>query len=204
LAAEDAAKEVPYFNGYKEIVKSIYAFFSNSYKRMYELKAIQEDSENPDLAILNIVDTRWLSWTMVIHNFHQILDDIHLALIQQKDTNSMANFLHQALTTEFYIFTKFLADILTTMRSMILVFQSDYVSLTETRQQLSMAIESITSDFIGNDNSTPHYGVHLANYMNECNLTGEDLPSKSSLILFKYLKKNLFYFFLKKWSISAG
>src|SRR5579859_4006761 len=109
LAAEDAAKEVPYFNDYKEIVKSIYAFFSNSYKCMYELKAIQEDSENPDLAILNIVDMRWLSWAIVIHNFHQILDNIHLALIQQKDTNSMANFLHQALTTEFYIFTKFLA-----------------------------------------------------------------------------------------------
>ena len=124
---------------------------------------------------------RWLSWVIVIHNFHQILDDIHLALIQQKDTNSMANFLHQALTTEFYIFTKFLADILTTMKSMILVFQSDYVSLTETRQQLSMAIESITSDFIGSDNSTPHYGIHLANYMNECNLTGEDLPGALNL-----------------------
>jgi len=183
LAAEDAAKEVPYFNNYKEIVKSIYTFFSNSYKRMYELKLIQ-DSENPDLAILNIVNTKWLSWALVIHNFHQILDDIHLALIQQKDTNSMANFLHNALTTEFYIFTKFLADILSTMKSMILVFQSDYVSLTETRKQLSMAIESITSDFIGNENSAPHYGIHLANYMNEFNLTGEDLPGMSNLILF--------------------
>ena len=94
LAAEDAAKEVPYFDNYKEIVKSIYTFFSTSYKRMYELKSIQEDSENPDLAILNIIDTRWLSWAIVINNFHQILDDIHLALIQQKDINSMANFLH--------------------------------------------------------------------------------------------------------------
>jgi hypothetical protein len=181
LAAEDAAKEVPYFNNYKEIVKSIYTFFSNSYKRMYELKAIQEDSKNPDLAILNIVDTRWLSWAMVIHNFHQILDDIHLALIQQKEKNPMANFLHQALTAEFYIFTKFLADILSTMKSMILVFQSDYVSLTEIRKQLSMAIETITSDFIGSGDSAPHYGVHLANYMNECDLTSEDLPSE-----FKY------------------
>jgi hypothetical protein len=178
LAAEDAAKEVPYFNNYKEIVKSIYTFFSNSYKRMYELKSIQESSENPDLAILNIVDTRWLSWAMVINNFHQILDDIHLALIQQKETNSMANFLHQALTTEFYIFTKFLANILSTLKSMILVFQSDYVSLAETRQQLSMTIESITSDFIGNENSLPCYGIHLANYMNEYNLSSDDLPSK--------------------------
>ena len=81
LAAEDAAKEIPYFNGYKEIIKSIYTFFSNSYKRMYELKSIQENSENPDLAILNIVSTRWFSWTTVIHNFHQILDDIYLALV---------------------------------------------------------------------------------------------------------------------------
>ena len=134
LAAEDAAKEVPYFNSYKEIVKSIYTFFSNSYKCMYKLKSIQESSENPNLAILNIVDTRWLSWAMVINNFHQILDDIHLALIQQKETNSMANFLHQALTTEFYIFTKFLADIFSTLKSMILVFQSDYVSLAKTHQ----------------------------------------------------------------------
>jgi len=184
LAAEDAAKEVPYFSSYKEIVKSIYTFFSNSYKRMYELKSIQENSENPDLAILNIVDTRWLSWATVINNFHQILDDIHLALIQQKETNQIANFLHQALTTEFYIFTKFLADILSTMKSMILVFQSDYVSLAETRQQLSMTIESITSDFIGNENSLPCYGIHLANYMNESNLSGEDLPGiKLYLIL---------------------
>jgi len=52
LAAEDVAKKVPYFSSYKEIVKSIYTFFSNSYKRMYELKSIQENSENPDLAIL--------------------------------------------------------------------------------------------------------------------------------------------------------
>src|SRR5206468_4561273 len=108
------------------------------------------------------------------NNFHQILDDIHLALIQQKDTNSIANFLHQALTTEFYIFTKFLADILSTMKSMILVFQSDYVSLTETRQQLLIAVETITQDFIGNENSSPNYGIHLANYMDECNLCGDD------------------------------
>ena len=175
LAAEDAAKEVPYFNSYKEIVKSIYTFFSNSYMRMYELKSIQEDSENPDLAILNIVDTRWLSWALVIHNFHQILDDIHLALIQQKDTNSIANFLHQALTTEFYIFTKFLADILSTMKFMILVFQLDYISLAETRQQLSMTIESTTLDFIGSKNSLSYYDIYLANYINKYNLFRKDL-----------------------------
>src|SRR5437667_2673971 len=134
---------------------------------MYELKSIQENSKNPDLAILNIVDTRWLSWVTVINDFYQILDDIHLALIQQKETNQIANFLHQALSTEFYIFTKFLADILLIMKSMILVFQSDYVSLAETHQQLLMTIESITSEFIRGENSLLYYGIYLENYINE-------------------------------------
>ncbi|GBB92708.1 hypothetical protein RclHR1_20450002 [Rhizophagus clarus] len=65
------------------------------------------------------------------------------------------------------------------MKSMILVFQFDYVSLTETRKQLSMAIETIASDFIGSENSALHYGIHLANYMNEYSLTGKDLPMVS-------------------------
>ena len=68
-----------------------------------------------------------------------------------------------------------MADILSTMKSMILVFQSDYVSLAKTRQQLSMTIESITSDFIGSKNFLSCYGIHLANYMNEYNLSGKDL-----------------------------
>jgi len=71
-----------------------------------------------------------------------------------------------------------LADIFSTLRSMILVFQSNYVSLTEMCWQLSMTIKSITSDFIGSENSLLCYGVHLANYMNEYNLSSDDLPSK--------------------------
>ena len=97
---------------------------------MYKLKSIQENSKNPDLAIFNIVDIRWLSWATVIYNFHQILDNIYLALVQQKDASPMANFyMNYTLTTEFYIFTKFLADILSTMKSMILVFQLNYQSV---------------------------------------------------------------------------
>src|SRR5204862_8281989 len=89
--------------------------------------------------------------------------------------NSIAKFLFDAIDTEFYIFTKFLADILLIMKSMILVFQSDYVSLAETHQQLLMTIESITSEFIRGENSLTYYGIHLANYMNVYNLSGKVL-----------------------------
>lgn len=37
---------------------------------MYELKKIKEDMEVSDLTILNVCDTRWLSWSNVINNFH--------------------------------------------------------------------------------------------------------------------------------------
>ncbi|CAH1769156.1 6227_t:CDS:2, partial [Entrophospora sp. SA101] len=167
LAAEDAAKQIPYFNRYKEIIKTVYSFFSNSYKRMYELKSIQENSECPDLAILNVMEIRWLSWANVINNFHQILDDVHQALYKQKDNSSVASFLYEAIDTEFYIFTKFLADIFSTMKSMIMVFQSDYVTLSETRNQLTMVISTITSDFIGSETMSPTYGICLKNYMED-------------------------------------
>ena len=41
-----------------------------------------------------------------------------------------------------------------------------------------MTIESIISDFIGSENSLPHYGIHLANYINKYNLSSDDLPGK--------------------------
>ncbi|GET56932.1 zinc finger protein 862-like [Rhizophagus irregularis DAOM 181602=DAOM 197198] len=55
LASEEAANETPYFAHYKTIIKGIYSYFSNSYKRMYELKKIKEDMEVSDLTILNIL-----------------------------------------------------------------------------------------------------------------------------------------------------
>ena len=77
-----------------------------------------------------------------------------------------------------------MADILLTMKSMILVFQSDYISLAKTHEQLLMTIESITSDFIGSENSLSCYGIHLANYMNEYNLSGEDLSGIKLYLIF--------------------
>ena len=182
LAAEDATKQVSYFTKYKEIVKSIYNFFSNSYKRWYQLKQIQENSEYSDLNILNIIETRWLSQANVINNFHQIIDDVHSALIQNND-NPIAKYLADSLDIEFYIFTKFLADILGTISSMIKVFQSDYVSLSETQHQLSMVIETITSDFISTQFSEPHYGNYLSKFMDENALTGFNLSGKKYIIL---------------------
>ena len=78
---------------------------------MYELKKIKEDIEVSDLSILNVCDTRWLSWSNVINNFHQIIEPICEALHQDADSSNTAKFLHDAMDTEFLIITKFFADI---------------------------------------------------------------------------------------------
>ena len=55
----------------------------------------------PDLTILNICDTRWLSWSNVINNFHQIIEPIQEALRCDYDSSNTAKFLYDAMDTEF-------------------------------------------------------------------------------------------------------
>jgi hypothetical protein len=143
---------------------------------MYELKKIKEDMEVSDLTILNVCDTRWLSWSNVINNFHQIIEPIQEALQRDVNSSNTAKFLFNAMDTEFLIITKFFADIFFILKKIILVFQSDYISLSETRSQLIMAYESITANFIGSADVLPKYGTHLRKLIDELELQPEDLP----------------------------
>ena len=102
LAGKDAAKHVPYFNHYETTIKRLYNYFSGSHRRMQNLKMIQEALEDPQLAILNIVNTRWLSMSSSVKNLHQILDSIIDALhydaeLDEKIVNS--SFLLNILQT---------------------------------------------------------------------------------------------------------
>ena len=67
--------------------------------------------EVSDLTILNVCDTRWLSWFNVINNFHQIIEPIQKALQRDVNSSNTAKFLFNAMDTEFLIITKFFADI---------------------------------------------------------------------------------------------
>src|SRR5688500_1480026 len=52
LAGKDAAEQVPYFKKYDKILKNIYGYFSSSYKRLLNLKLIQNTLEEPELVLL--------------------------------------------------------------------------------------------------------------------------------------------------------
>ncbi len=76
---------------------------------------------------------------------------------------------------EFLIVTKFFADMFFILKKIILVFQSNYISLSETRSQLVMAYESITANFIRSVDILPKYGTHLWKLMEELELQPKDL-----------------------------
>ena len=65
------------------------------------------------------------------------------------------------MDTEFLIVTKFFTDMFFILKKIILVFQSNYISLSETRSQLVMAYESITANFIRSVDILPKYVTHL-------------------------------------------
>ncbi|CAJ0853301.1 8676_t:CDS:2 [Entrophospora sp. SA101] len=178
LALEDAANQVSYFENYKSILKGTYTFFSSYYKRIYELKGIREYSEQSDINILNNEDTQWVSWITVVHNFNLIIDDIKLELQKKLTSSLMAKFLHDSIDTQFIIATKFLADMLGIIHSMVVAFQTDCLFLGETEKQLLNVTQQITDNFIGSENSAPRYGTHLASYITLNLIQPENLPAE--------------------------
>ncbi|CAG8450994.1 11205_t:CDS:2 [Scutellospora calospora] len=67
LATKDAAKQVEEFKLYEKIVHSIYSYFSRSVEYMMHLKMKEENISDPQLIVLNIIKTCWLSLSNRIH-----------------------------------------------------------------------------------------------------------------------------------------
>src|SRR5271170_896020 len=80
LAGRDAANKVQYFKDYEAICKELYSYFNRSYKRIINLKIIQELNNDPKLIVLNIINTRWLLLSNIVSNLYQILDSVIDAL----------------------------------------------------------------------------------------------------------------------------
>ncbi|CAJ0836936.1 5108_t:CDS:10 [Entrophospora sp. SA101] len=141
------------------------------------MSGIREYSEQSDINILNNEDTQWVSWITVVHNFNLIIDDIKLELQKKLTSSLMAKFLHDSIDTQFIIATKFLADMLGIIHSMVVAFQTDCLFLGETEKQLLNVTQQITDNFIGSENSAPRYGTHLASYITLNLIQPENLPA---------------------------
>ncbi|CAG8625122.1 5065_t:CDS:2, partial [Cetraspora pellucida] len=152
------------------------ARLNNSYKKLRQLKMIQNYLDEPELAILNIVKTRWLSFSNVIHNFHQIVDSVMGALLEDANIEKKALDILSRMDDNFIIATKFLADFFYILEKLIRVFQSNYITFADIQQQINITIEAIQMQFIGIEDISPTFGKHLNDYLDQMQMTQDDLP----------------------------
>ena len=62
---------------------------------MIQLKMMEEKTSDPQLNVLNIINTCWLSLSNVISNLHQILDSIIAALFANHNNSTFATALYE-------------------------------------------------------------------------------------------------------------
>ncbi|CAG8763530.1 15065_t:CDS:2, partial [Gigaspora rosea] len=174
LVGKDSAEEVSYFKGYEFTLKEIYAYFAPSHQKWKHFKLFQSlDNEDPQLSILRVVSTRWLSLSNAVSNLHQIIFSIKDALYDKALNDSCVKTRHRAkalyddIDSKFILATKYLADLLSIISKLTKIFQSDYVALSDVYKQLNVAIESITLEFTGyeDDDIAPTCGYFLREYI---------------------------------------
>lgn len=138
---------------------------------------IQNSLDEPNLDILQVIKTRWLSLSNVVNNLYQIINSVIGALLEDSSKGQKtAQQLYNSIDQNFLIATHFLADILSQLRRLSLIFQADYVSVSEVTIQINAVIESITIDFIGEANIQPTFGTILLRFMNQQNILPDELP----------------------------
>ncbi|PKC53807.1 hypothetical protein RhiirA1_509095 [Rhizophagus irregularis] len=171
VVGKDAANEVQYFKKYEATCKELYSYFSGSYKRMLNLKMIQESNDDLQLAILNIINTRWLSLSNVVKNLYQILDSIIDALNfdslhagDQRDRDRAKKLL-ELVDSKFKISTMYMADLTYLLTILCKTFQRDIISLSEVKSSLDATIATIKTQFIGFDDQPPIYGTNLQQFL---------------------------------------
>ncbi|CAG8549131.1 9580_t:CDS:2, partial [Dentiscutata heterogama] len=112
LAGKDSAKDVPYFLDYEITIKELYAYFANSHSRWQNLQIFQAQNEKSlELAILQVVSTRWLSLSNSVSNLYQIIffviDVLQNDVINNSTAKSQQPFsdIHQELNKTIHSIT---------------------------------------------------------------------------------------------------
>jgi len=197
LVGKDSAKDIPYFKEYESTLKRLYSYFSRSYNRLKNLRMIQaDDDDDPGLAILKLVSTRWLSLSQTVSNLHQTLNSIITSLqtdiIVDEDGAELAKKLLEELNPSFILATKFLADLFSILQRLIKAFQGDFITLSDVHYHLNSTILAIQTTFIGDDDTPPTYGKHLLEYIESNQLSLSSIPStfsEFSLSIIQNIKK---------------
>ena len=143
-----------------------------------------DDDDDPGLAILKLVSTRWLSLSQTVSNLHQTLNSIISALqtdiMVDEDGSELAKNLLEELDPNFILATKFLADLFDILQRLIKAFQGDFITLSDVHYHLNSTILAIQTKFIGDYDTPPTYGKNLLEYIESNQLSLDSIPNSFS------------------------
>jgi hypothetical protein len=190
LAGKDASNEVLYFEKYEETLKNLYAFFSRSHKRQNLLKMMQDINDEPLLQILNLCDTRWLSFSNSVSNLYRIMNSVLAALDEDaKGGDRQARLLYDQLDQDFILATMYFADLTSILKKLINIFQLDFLSFSQFKKNLDNAIKELKYEFIGNEQSPPNNGHIFSTYLNCHNLDSPPFVKEYSIAIIDAIER---------------
>jgi len=119
LAASDIKIDVLYLQQYIDILADLHGFFAKSGLRNTTLKFYQFEENEPELAILKMAPTRWLSLYRCIKNLRKIFSSVLLTLQEEirtskslHDKEKHPKLFSNVANYKFIAFTHFSFDIL--------------------------------------------------------------------------------------------
>lgn len=190
LAGKDASNEVLYFEKYEKTLKNLYAFFSKSHKRQSMLRMMQDINDEPPLKILNLCDTRWLSFSNSVSNLYKIMDSVLATLDDYvNEGDKHAQLLYDQLDQDFILATMYLADLTNILKKLINTFQLDFLSLSQFKKSLNNTINEIEYEFIDNEQFPSNNGLIFKEYLNKNNFDSPPFIKEYSIAIIDAIQK---------------
>jgi len=158
LAHSDTGKEVKYLKEYIDIINDTYAFFSKSPRRNILLKKFQHEVMEPELNVLRLCPTRWLSLSQCVRNIRKMFQSLVLSF--DEEINSEDHGLTEASKEKyeavyfqiceykFIAFTYFLLDILGIVDKLCYELQADELNYENYATSVSTCFDEIQENYL--------------------------------------------------------
>ena len=169
-ANSDTVKEVNFIKEYIDIVQDIYSFFSKSARRNVLLKKFQAEVIEPELQVLKMCPTRWLSLSRCVKNISRMFQSLILTFDEELNMNDngltpdskekYSKVLLHLCEYKFIGLTYFLLDILGVVDNLCYESQSDSLNYGNYVISVNNCMNEIQENYVNKE----IYGANFRNF----------------------------------------
>ena len=161
LAHTDTKSDVKYINEYVDIIADIYSFFSRSARRNILLKKFQAETLEPELHVLKMCPTRWLSLSNCVKNISRMLQSLVLTFDEELNSTDITMTAESRKRYEdtfvkvceykFIAMTFFLLIILGIIDKLCLSLQSDELNYENYANSVNTCFEELKQNYVDSE-----------------------------------------------------